>query len=162
MTTEATLEDVPNEFKTFKSDIVLSKWEDDELDIIARDLSVKELRTFVLSRMSRWMLVREVGQDLWEAYREKFEGWTRETFTRVSSELCRRLATFLRERGVLVSKVGDARPLGVRLEEVLKEESMKEWTVEEVESVEKEGEFRQPFNAKALACVRRPSMRESH
>ena len=61
--TTATWNDIPEEFMQFRSEILLDKWRH-KLDITAGDIPIKELRTFMLSRMSRWILFEVIGQDL--------------------------------------------------------------------------------------------------
>ncbi|RKF61500.1 hypothetical protein OnM2_041063 [Erysiphe neolycopersici] len=126
---ETTTAIIPEEFNRFKYAINVEMWENRDFDINREKISNTELRTFVLSRIWWYKEVGEVGDTLWDSFKEDFWGWNEHHFFRLGHDIYRFLNNFLRENGVNVAK--DNRTISKRLVEVLQGETPPIWTLEQ-------------------------------
>jgi len=125
---------------------ILSAMEDAE-ERIKADIAEKErqalensqeIAEFIENRLTYYKSQEYQDGELWEAFREDFEGWTKDTFfTARDKDLVKRLRGFLRRYGVWVSKDGDR--IGANLQKVIEESSYHEWTKAEIADQFKHG-----------------------
>ena len=80
--------------------------------------------------------MRCVDNDLWEEFRESFEGWTLEHLEGAHRLALKELRTYLRAHGVWVRKQSGPISFARTLIEVILDEKPHEWTEEELQEAE--------------------------
>ena len=77
--------------------IVKEKWNDqpDIKDLATLDTS--EANTWILCRLDKWEEENFGDEELWEVYKEDFEGWTKDTFLKAHRDVVRSLRNHLRD-----------------------------------------------------------------
>jgi hypothetical protein len=93
-------------------------------------LTTKTITGHILYRMLFYKKRAYEDGQLWEYFKEDFEGWTTEIFALANTDLRRDLRNYLRDHGVFVVK--DGKKIAERLADVVKNEEYHEWTDEEI------------------------------
>jgi hypothetical protein len=101
-------------------------------------LTLKRINNYITLMLVRYKHKRYEDYDLWEEFREGFEGWTTEIFSQASREAIKDLRTYLFEHGVWVREQKGSISYAQTLVEVLEDEEQHEWTKEEEERRSKE------------------------
>jgi hypothetical protein len=77
---------------------------------------------FIQTKVTKWKKWNFEGKDLWEQFRDDFEGWTETTFKEATLDVLRALRAYLRERGVWVMK-NERKTIAKSLHDVLQKET---------------------------------------
>jgi hypothetical protein len=86
---------------------------------------------FIQTKVTEWKNWDFENKDLWEQFRDDFEGWTETTFKEATIDALRVLRAYLRERGVWVMK-HERKTIAKSLYDVLQKETETFWTEEEI------------------------------
>ena len=93
--------------------------------------TARGIEAFINERLSLWKEGDFQDGNLWDAFVEEFDGYTKEDFKSIDTAVIRRLRDYLRKRGVWIQKnirIGIAETLY----NTLQEEEPKLWTDEEI------------------------------
>ena len=108
-------------------------------------LTTKTITGHILYRMLFYKKRAYEDGQLWEYFKEDFEGWTTEIFSLANTDLRRDLRNYLRDHGVFVVK--DGKKIAERLADVVKNEEYHEWTDEEIKlQISTSNTFNSRFN----------------
>ena len=115
--------------ETCDFDIVRDKWHRRPNAATLATITEADANTWLLCRIDKWGEMGYRDEDLWEIYKEDFEGWETDTFLQANTDVVRQFRDHLREWGVYVPKEGSQ--IASVLANVLQETTPAEWTVSE-------------------------------
>jgi hypothetical protein len=80
------------------------------------------INTHLTLLLVRWKAAKYTDEDLWEEFRESFEGWTLELLETATREVLKELRTYLVTHGVWVRRQAGSNSFARTLYEVLENE----------------------------------------
>jgi hypothetical protein len=99
----------------------------------ANEWSQARVNTYIAWRLAVWKRKEYTGQWLWEEFKEDFEEWSVDWFTRATMEALKEIRTYLVRNGVWVRPQAGSNSYAKVLQEVIREEARHEWTDAEIQ-----------------------------
>jgi len=107
---------------------------DEDWDSFGFDITTPTPRSInghLLHRIVTYIAGGYSDTNLWECFKEDFEGWTIDIWKLANGEIVRDMRNFLRRYGVMVEKNGG--PITQSLQEIIDNTEEPVWTEEEIE-----------------------------
>lgn len=113
------------------SDFQIEKW-GHRINILKDELTTPVVNSFILWRIYMYNSLRFTDYDLWELFRDDFDGWKKEHFDKAEKEVTTNLRNFLRQNGVFVMMKSGAL-INQELCNVVENPNYHEWTYDEIQ-----------------------------
>ncbi|RKF55671.1 hypothetical protein OnM2_088060 [Erysiphe neolycopersici] len=138
------------------SDFQIEKW-GQRINILKDELTTPIVNSFILWRIYMYNSLSFTDYDLWELFRDDFDGWKKEHFDNSEKEVTTNLRNFLRQNGVYVVMNSGAL-INQELCNVVENPDYHEWTHEEIQQqLNRNGTFNSSQNPNVKPIQREPN-----